>query len=262
MSTRKEIVSGFYLQAKEADRLSRTRHGQLEYLTTMSYIHRYATLPSSILEIGAGTGRYAIALAKEGFDVTAVELVESNLDILKENSRGLPNIRSYQGDATDLCRFADGSFDITLSLGPMYHLYEAKEVHSAIDEAVRVTKAGGAILFAFISVYAIMYANYLTGNWAFGQEENFTEDYQTKHYKEQLFTGYDIAEFEQLFAGKPVERIATVSTDGLLEPIEDRPDFCIQDKDFDAFAAWHLAFAEKRELLGGSSHLLYICRKV
>jgi len=261
MSTREEIVSGFYLRANEVDRLCRTRHGQLEYYTTMAYIRRYASVPSSILEIGAGTGRYSLALAKEGFDVTAVELVESNLEILKENSRGVANIRSCQGDATDLSRFSDGSFDLTLSLGPMYHLYEADEVHRAIDEAVRVTKPGGIILFAFISVYAIMYANYLYGNWAFGQEENFTKDYQTKHYKEQLFTGYDIAEFEQLFAGKPVEWITTVGTDGLLEPIEDRPDFCLSDRDFDAFAAWHLAFAEKRELLGGSSHLLYICRK-
>ena len=31
--------------------------------------------------------------------------------------------------------------------------------------------------------------------------------------------------------------------------------------DFDAFAAWYLHFSEKRELLGNTSHLLYICRK-
>ena len=106
-----------------------------------------------------------------------------------------------------------------------------------------------------------MYANYLTGRWAFGQVENFTEDYRVKHYKEQLFTGYDVVEFEQLFEGKPVEYITTATVDGLLEAVEDRPDFCIPDKDFDAFADWHLAFAEKRELLGLATHLLYICRK-
>ena len=116
-------------------------------------------------------------------------------------------------------------------------------------------------LFAFISVYAIMYANYLNGNWAAGQEENFTDDYRVRHFQEQLFTGYDITEFEQLFAEKPVERIATAAADGPVEPIEDCPDFLIRDEDFDAFAAWHLHFAEKRELLGNSSHLLYICRK-
>ena len=82
-----------------------------------------------------------------------------------------------------------------------------------------------------------------------------------RHFKEQLFTGYDVTEFESLFDGREVEWIATAGTDGLLEPLEKRPDFSIPDEDFDAFAAWYLAFAEKRELLGSSNHLLYICRK-
>ena len=75
MSTREEIVSGFYDHANEDSRLKRSRHGQLEYATTMSYIHRYANHHSKVLEVGAGTGRYSIALAREGMDMTAVELV-------------------------------------------------------------------------------------------------------------------------------------------------------------------------------------------
>ena len=64
MSTRKEIVSGYYDQYDEDGRLSRTRHGQPEYCITMTYIHRYAAKGSRILEVGAGTGRYSAALAK------------------------------------------------------------------------------------------------------------------------------------------------------------------------------------------------------
>ena len=47
----------------------------------------------------------------------------------------------------------------------------------------------------------------------------------------------------------------------MLEAVEKRADFSLSDEDFMRFAAWHLAFAEKRELLGGSNHLLYLCRK-
>ena len=259
--TREEILSSFYAQTDEDGRLERTRHGQMEYLTTMHYIHRFAEKGAKVLEIGAGTGRYSIALAGEGMDVTAVELVEDNLAILREKSRGLENLHAYRGDATDLSVFPEDAFDMTLVLGPMYHLYEKEEADRAIDEAVRVTKPGGVLLFAFLSVYAIMYANYLSGNWALGQEENFTREYGVRHFKEQLFTGYDVTEFEALFSHKPVSPIATAGTDGILEPLEDCPDFCITDADFPAFAAWHLAFAEKRELLGHNSHLLYICRK-
>ncbi len=261
MSTRQEIISGFYNQVDEDSRLQNNRHGQLEYTVTMHYIHRFAAPGCKVLEVGAGTGRYSIALAKEGMDVTAVELVEKNLDVLKQNSRGVDHICSYQGDATDLSRFEDEAFDVTLVFGPLYHLYDAVEIHKAIDEAIRVTKKDGVILFAFLSVFGIMYANYLSGDWAEGQEENFTKDYKVKHFKEQLFTGYDIVEFEKLFEEKPVQWITTTGTDGLLEPIEVRPDFEITDRDFPAFVDWYLAFSEKRELLGATNHLLYICRK-
>ena len=261
MSTRKEIVSNIYDQMDEDTRLGRTRQGQLEYFTTMTYIHRYVNKDSKVLEVGAGTGRYSIALAKEGMDMTAVELVEGNLAVLRENSEGLDNIRSYRGDAVDLSRFNDDEFDVTLFFGPMYHLYEKDEVNQAIDEAIRVTKPGGVMMFAFLSAFGIMYSNYFQGNWAFGQMENFTDDYKLKHFKEQLFTGYDVEEFEQLFSEKPVEWITTAGVDGLLELIERRPDFAISDEDFDAFARWYLVFSEKRELLGSTNHLLYICRK-
>ena len=261
MSSREEIVGGFYERADEDMRLMRSRHGQTEHAVTMHYIRRFAAPGRDVLEVGAGTGRYSVALAREGMNVTAVELLEHNLAVLRENSRGVAGIRSLQGDATDLSRFADASFDLTLVLGPMYHLYEPGDVHRAIDEAIRVTRKGGVIFFAFLSVFGIMYANYFQGNWAAGLEENFAPDGSVRHFKEQLFTGYDVAEFEALFADKPVRRIATAAADGMLESIEDRPDFAITDEDFPSFLSWHLRFAEKRELLGAANHLLYICEK-
>ena len=260
-ASREDIVSNFYSQYEEDVRLQRSVHGRLEFATTMNYIHRFSHEGAKVLEVGAGTGRYSIALAKEGMDVTAVELVDNNLEVLKENSKGLTNIKALQGDATDLSAFEDNSFDVTLVFGPLYHLYDKEEVSTAIDEAIRVTKKDGVILFAFISVYAIMYSNYFYGNWEFGQEENFTEDGRVKHFKEQLFTGYDIAEFEDLFKDKSVEHITTTGVDGLLEPIEHRGDFNVSDEDFKKLSDWYLTVSEKRELLGLTNHLLYICKK-
>lgn len=261
MPDRITIVSDFYRGGSEDGRLLRTRRGQLEYYVTMHYIHRFAIEGANVLEVGAGTGRYSAALAEEGMHVSAVELVDSNFAVLQERAKGLKNLHAYQGDALDLSRFPDNSFDLTLVLGPMYHLYAPEDVQKAIDEAIRVTKPGGVLLFAFLSVYGIMYANYFQGNWSAGQAENFEDDYRVRHFKEQLFTGYDVTEFERLFTGKPVEHITTAGTSGMLEAIEARPDFAISDADFAAFQTWHLQFAEKRELLGSSNHLLYICRK-
>ena len=261
MSKRLEIVSSFYNEIDEDSRLERNRHGQMEYITTMHYINKYAKEDAKILEIGAGTGRYSIALAKAGYDVTAVELVEHNLEVLNANSAEMPNIQAYQGDALDLSRFADNSFDVTLLFGPLYHLYEKADVQKSLDEAIRVTKADGVILVAFLSVYAIMFDNYLQGNLIAGIEENFTEDYRIRHFEEQLFTGYDIVEFENLFADKQVQYLGTVAVDSVLELAEGRSDFAMSDEEFEAFAKMQLALCEKRELLGSSSHLLYICKK-
>ena len=261
MSKRIEIVSSFYDDIDEDSRLNRSRHGQLEYETTMEYIHRYAKAGAKVLEIGAGTGRYSIALAKEGYKVTAVELVESNLEVLRKNSSDIKNIVSYQGDALNLSRVEDNQFDITLLFGPMYHLYSIEDVHKAIDEAIRVTKKDGVILVAFLSVYAIMNDNYLNGSFAAGIEENFDSEFKVKHFEEQLFTGYDIVEFEQLFESHKTKYITTVAADNILELAEGRADFMMSDEEFMLFVKYHLATCEKRELLGSSSHLLYICKK-
>lgn len=261
MSTRIQIINDLYTGGDEDTRLNRSRQGQLEFITTMEMIHRHAPAGAKVLEIGAGTGRYSIALAKEGYDVNAIELVNYNLEVLRRNAGDLPGLCAQQGDALDLSRFADNTFDVTLSFGPMYHLYEPTDVHRALDEALRVTKPGGVVLVAFLSVYAIMSNCYLNEGFLDGLEENFTEDYTVRHYQEQFFTGYDIVEFERLFEGKPMERLTTVAADGVLELAKERPDFILTDEAFDKYVQYHLATCEKRELLGASSHLLVVGRK-
>ena len=143
----------------------------------------------------------------------------------------------------------------------MYHLYNKKDVHKALDEAIRVTKTGGIILTAFLSVYAIMNNNYLKETLAAGIEMNFDDNYKVKHFEDQLFTGYDIVEFEQLFESRNTKYLTTAAVDNILELAEGRTDFKMSDADFELFVKYHLATCEKRELLGFSSHLLYICKK-
>lgn len=258
---RAEMINELYTGYNEDFRLFKSRHGQLEYRTTMHFIHRCLPQTGTILEIGAGTGRYSIALAREGHRVTAVELAARNLELLRRNSEGLGNLTALQGDAVDLRSLADNSFDLTLILGPMYHLYDRADQLAALREAVRVTKPGGYLLTAFLSVHAILYDNYLRGNLSDGLAENFTGDYAVRHFQEQLFTGFNVAEFEALFQELPVRQLSVAAADGILELAESRSDFQMSDEEFEAYASYHLFHCEKRELLGSSSHLLHLCRK-
>lgn len=117
----------------------------------MKYIHECSggDVTKKILEVGAGTGRYSVALAREGYKVDALEYTQHNLEIMNSQIDGLTTIRTHQGTALDLSRFADESFDLTLVLGPMYHLYTREDKEKALQEAIRVTKKGGCILIAY-----------------------------------------------------------------------------------------------------------------
>ena len=56
-------LEAYYNKFCEDKRLTR-RHGNVEYITSMKYIHKYLenfSKNAKILDIGAGTGRYSIA---------------------------------------------------------------------------------------------------------------------------------------------------------------------------------------------------------
>jgi ubiquinone/menaquinone biosynthesis C-methylase UbiE len=132
----------YYSNYDEEGRLL-SKHGQVEYRTTMTYIHKFLRRGMRILEVGAGTGRYTIALAHEGYQVDAVELLRHNLDILKSKLTASDKITARQGNALDLSVYADETFDLVLVLGPMYHLYNVIDKRTVLKEAIRVAKKGG-----------------------------------------------------------------------------------------------------------------------
>ena len=115
-------LKAYYEKSNEDGRLC-SRHGNVEFLTTMRYIGKYLRPGMRILEIGAATGRYSHALARQGYRVDAVELFEHNIRIFKENTKPGENITVTQGNSKDLSAFQSITYDITLLLGLMYHLF-------------------------------------------------------------------------------------------------------------------------------------------
>ena len=188
----------------------------MEYLTTRRYLDPLLTADFKIAEIGAGTGRYSVTLAKEGFDVTAIELVQHNLDILQSKLDGSENIKTYLGNALDLNMLGDNTYDVTLLLGPMYHLYSEEDKVTTMKETVRITKPGGHILVAYCMNEATVI------QYVFGCNQlksvmdlnMITDDWKCISEPKDLFEMVRIEDIERLNATVPVERVKLVATDG------------------------------------------------
>ncbi len=251
----------YYNKFCEDKRLTR-RHGQVEFITSMKYIHEYLgeNREKKILDVGAGTGRYSISLADEGYDVTAVELVKYNLGILK--SKG-SNVKAYLGNAINLSRFDDESFDMTLVFGPMYHLFGFENKLKAMNEAKRVTKRDGYILAAYcMNEYSVITYAFKENNAkrciANGMlDENFHSICSEK----DLYDYMRIEDIDKLNEAAGMRRIKLVAADGAADYI--RPVLgAMDDETFKIFVDYHLATCERRDLLGASAHTLDILQKV
>ena len=253
----------YYNHYDEEGRLL-SRHGQVEYLTTMRYIEECLNGISSprILEVGAGTGRYSVTLAKRGFRVTAVELIAHNLEILRAKLDGTEPITTIQGNALDLSRLSDNSFDLTMLLGPMYHLYTKGEKLRALSEAVRVTKPGGHILVAYCmnEPTVIQYVFGLDHLREVMEHHMLTADWHCISEPKDLFEMVRTEDIAVLDAEMPVERVKLVATDGATNYMR----ALIDDMDDETFGKWmdyHFTICERQDLIGASHHTLDILRK-
>ena len=253
----------YYNAYNEEGRLL-SRHGQVEYLTTMKYIDEsLAGIDEpSILEIGAGTGRYSVTLAKRGLRVTAVELVAHNLDVLRAKLDGTEPITVLQGNALDLSVLPENAFDVTLVLGPMYHLYKRAEQLRALAEAVRVTKPGGRILVAYCmnEPTVIQYVFGLNHLREVMELNMLTPDWHCVSEPKDVFQLMRTEDIAALDAELPVERLRLVATDGATNYKRE----LIDAMDGETFAKWldfHFTICERQDLIGASHHTLDILRK-
>ncbi|MGN0449095.1 MAG: class I SAM-dependent methyltransferase [Ruminococcus sp.] len=254
-------IDDYYNNYDEENRLL-SRYGMVEFLTTMNYIEKYITPDSRILEIGAGTGRYSHTLAKKGYYVDAVELVEHNIEIFKEKITPDENITIRQVNATDLSDFKDNQYDITLLLGPMYHLFTEQEQIKALSEAFRVTKQGGLIF----SAYCMGDATILTYGFMRNKIKEIMidcrlDDSFSKFISPwgifQLYRTEDIISLRNKLKAKSLH---LVGTDGYSNHMREKLEN-MDEETFKLYLKYHLATCERNDMLGISHHTLDIFRK-
>ena len=257
------FLEDYYNAYNEEGRLL-SRHGQVEYLTTMKYIRESldGVVDPAVLEIGAGTGRYSVTLAKQGLRVTAVELIAHNLEQLRAKLDGSEPIATMQGNALDLSALPDDAYDLTLLLGPMYHLYTRDDKLRALSEAIRVTKPGGRILVSYCmnEPTVIQYVFGLNHLREVMELHMLTPDWHCISEPKDVFELVRTEDIAALDAALPVERLKLVAADGATNYKRELID-AMDDETFGRWMEYHFAICERQDLIGASHHTLDILRK-
>lgn len=257
-----KALTEYYGSYDEDSRL-RSKHGMVEYLTTMRYIEKYLKPGMRILEIGAATGRYSHALAQRGYRVDAVELVKHNIDIFREKTMPGENVTIRQGNAKDLSFFEEGTYDITLLLGPMYHLFTAEEQLQALREAIRVTKQGGIVYAAYCNNDATM-VQYCFGKGMLKQQRYKDlvdmQTFKASSDPAELFELYRKEDIDKLMSHFAVTRLHYLGTDMATNFMRSAVDE-MDEELFELYLKYHFSICERPDMVGATHHILDIFQK-
>lgn len=234
------------------------RHGIVEFETTMHHLHRFLKPGMRLLDVGAGTGRYSSALMAEGYEVMAVELVKRNIDVFLERE---PTANVVKGDARAMPFIPDASADVTLLLGPLYHLIGDGEKLKALNEAKRVTKPGGLIFVAYLmNEYSIL-------SYCFDEDriEGLMErgavdsGFHIQAQPDELYDYVRIDDIDRLDRAAGLERVTIFSPDGAADYMRTRLNR-MSDESFALFIKYQKAVSERADLIGAGSHVVDVVR--
>lgn len=261
-----EAVRAFYdrIVAYEWSRLD---HYVVEFAVTRHYLRRYLPPPPArIVDIGAGPGRYAVLLAQQGYDVTALDLSSRNIEWAAQRMADAGvSARVELGDARDLSRFAAGTFDAALMLGPLYHLPSEADRRQAVSEMRRVLRTDGIAFTMSLTRAAAIYEGF--NRWpegildtagiqrllTTGSGFNFERD---PHDFEGVYFAHP-SEVEPLHESLGLSKLALVGCEAMLggrrEAFEQLPAELRQ-----AWINLVLQMCEDPSILGASERLLFV----
>lgn len=256
-----ENLIKYYNKFNEDKRLY-TRHGIVEFTTTIKYIEKYLKKFNNpkIIDIGAGCGRYSIYLNELGYDVVSVDLVKHNLKVIEKKNK---NIKTILANATNLSKINDNTFDIVLLFGPLYHLITEEEKIKALDEAKRILKKDGIIMIQYcMSDYAIIKHGFME-NFIIKEinDKKITSNFKLTPNTTDLYSMMNLNEIKLLNKKCNLKRIEIFSPDGPTDYI--RKDVNnMSDDVFNKYLSYVYKISKRKDLLGASSHVVDILKKI
>ena len=252
-----ELVQEIYHRFDENCRLNKSKAARVEFLTTVSYIERYLTPGAKILDVGAGAGEYSLYFSRKGYEVSALELSDKNIEAFQTKLKAEDTIDLVQGNALDLSRYANQSFDAVLLFGPLYHLHDEADKLRCIAEAKRVCKPGGKLFFAFISNDMVILTMFNTHPDYFVNGDYNKETFRCDDFP---FVFHTVDACRELLRKAEAKVLHEVASDGVSELLQEKIN-AMDEESYAQYLRYHFYACEKPEHLGASNHLLFVAEK-
>lgn len=119
------------------------------------YLSRFIDSGDTVLDVGAGPGRFTVELARMGARIVVADISAVQLELNKAKliEVGLASaVTSWiQADILDLHVLPDGQFDAVVCYGgPLSYVLDRAD--EAVDELLRVLRPGGVLLVSVMSL--------------------------------------------------------------------------------------------------------------
>lgn len=154
-----------------------------------------------ILDVGCGTGRHSIELSKRGYNVTGIDLSETQLARAKKKAKDNNLIINFQQQDARKLTFND-EFDVVIMLCEGgFPLMETDEMNYEILK--RVTKSlKEKCKFIFTTLNGLFPLYHSVENFLASKTEEGNATYRNNTFDLMTFRDYNITEFEDDFGNK------------------------------------------------------------
>jgi S-adenosylmethionine-dependent methyltransferase len=262
-------VQSYYDASPECEWERLERHRMEFAISLRTLLEHLPPAPASILDIGGGPGRYALALSQLGYHVTLLDLSQSNLAFAHQKSvqQGITLQDYIYGNALDLTQIPEEAFDAVLLMGPLYHLFIQEQRLQAALQARRVLKSGGLLFGAFITRYAALRDIARRMPYVLSEDQaRWEELLRTGVLLQDATEGFIDAyfahptEIQPLMEAAGLTHVDMVACEGITVDAEQQINL-LTGQDWDAWVDMNYRLSRDQTIYGSVPHLLYVGRK-